>query len=368
MIAETLQPTAGQQQYKKTASPKYTRSIEDNRPTAVLQKKQVGGMAGKKAEAVSLKKTSNSLSSTVQRVIVVGAGGIHILSNQSQQKLNDALTSIQGMPLIPAGVLVTLMVDNRSTPNPAETTVPAPLTINIGIRKWYIDISSAGEIASLLVHELGVHHLADMMMSPRSRRRERRRNNQNTGFQVNINGTQRGVAGWNAPGNRDAQGRQRDHVNVVRDQGGVAANASARTRAYVEVMLRAGDNINAAGLPVAERDRQLSDLLKTFLFDYARILVTDDGGAWSTMSNAGVIAEVMNWYHNTILARHAIAHPWLMHFGVNVNAGKWGIRAWLIGKLALYLGNRALHGIGQGIRAVGRGIAAIGRGIAGLFQ
>ncbi|WP_334157843.1 eCIS core domain-containing protein [Oryzomicrobium sp.] len=303
-----------------------------------------------------------------QRVVMPWPNPLVPLAGNTATKFNELINAMTGLPLGPAaGVDVMVHVDDQHVPNPAETRRSNLIGVDIEItlRKWYLDITSVGEIVALVAHELGVHDLADTMISRRARRRERRRNAAGTGFQVNVNGRVHGVAGWNAPvaHNWDAQGRQRDHVNVVRDAGGVAGNASARTRAYVDTMLSLGDQINAVPAvgpaAIAARQQKLRDLVQTFLFDYARILVTDEGGAWATFRDAGFIADVMNWYENVLVARHAAAHPWLPFLAGNATG--WGLRGWLLGKLAAYFANRAGTMVRRAANWVGRSVAGAWR-------
>ena len=304
----------------------------------------------------------------VQRLIMPIQNLLVPLAGNTLAKFNEVMAAMNMLPLGPAaGIVVLVQVDDQHTPNPAETDLSNQpgVDIEVTIRKWYLDITSVGEIVGLVAHELGVHNLADMMVSRRAGRRERRRNAAGTGFQVNVNGRVHGVTGWNAPvaNNRDAQGRQRDHVNVVRDPGGVAGNASARTRAYVDTMLSLGDQINAVPAvgpaAIAARQQKLRDLVQTFLFDYARILVTNDGGAWATFRDAGFIADVMNWYENVLVARHAAAHPWLPFLAGNATG--WGLRGWLLGKLAAYFANRAGTMVRRAANWVGRSVAGAWR-------
>lgn len=311
---------------------------------------------------------AEGLQRVAQRVVAPLPNPLVPLAGNTAAKFNELINAMTGLPLGPAaGVVVLVEVDDQHAPNPAETVRSNQIGIDIEItlRKWYLDITSVGEIVALVAHELGVHDLADTMISRRAGRRERRRNAAGTGFQVNVNGRVHGVTGWNAPvaNNRDAQGRQRDHVNVVRDAGGVAGNASARTRAYVDTMLSLGDQINAVPAvgpaAIAARQQKLRDLVQTFLFDYARILVTNDGGAWATFRDAGFIADVMNWYENVLVARHAAAHPWLPFLAGNATG--WGLRGWLLAKLAAYFANRAGTMVRRAANWVGRSVAGAWR-------
>lgn len=57
----------------------------------------------------------------------------------------------------------------RLETNPADTTLTTPgnsglRRIDIRIRRWFIEISSVGEILGMIDHELGVHSLADIEM------------------------------------------------------------------------------------------------------------------------------------------------------------------------------------------------------------
>ncbi|HEX7028625.1 MAG TPA: DUF4157 domain-containing protein, partial [Gammaproteobacteria bacterium] len=351
------------------------------RPTVQYRKTAINDEAGLEREAdvmggkalqfqggapVRTQHVSLSSHQPIQRVVMpIIMPGIGLAGN-TLAKFNELLAAMNLLALGPAaGIVVGVRVDDSHEPNPADTRMlgVGGIDIEVNLRKWYLDIASVGEIVGLIAHELGVHNLADLMMSRRAIRRERRRNVAGTGFQVNVNGHQVGVAGWAAPAanNRDAQGRQRDHVNVVRDQGGVAGNASARTQAYVSTMLNLGDNINAGPGTAAQRNQKLRDLIRTFLFDYARILVTDDGGPWATFTNADLISHVMQWYQGVVVMRHVGAHPWLMSPAVHVNSSGWGIRGWLLGKLAAYIANR-------GATLVRRGFGAVGGAIAGAWN
>ncbi len=318
----------------------------------------------KSLDLIQLKKAYISNSQLIQRIVmpVVIGGGI-ALTGDTLVKFNEVITAMNLAIGPTAGIVVGVRVDDNHEPNPADTRMSSSggIDIEVNLRKWYLDIMSVGEIVGLIAHELGVHNLADLMISPRARRREKRRNSAGRGFQVNANNRRVGVAGWSVPvtNTRDAQGRQRDHINVVRDQGGVAGNASARTRAYVDTVLNLGDNINAGSGPVATRNLKLHDLIKTFLFDYARILVTDDSGPWSTFSKASLISHVMQWYQGEMIPRHVAAHPWLMANAVHVNSGGWKIRGWLLGKLTAYLANRTLTIAEKGLNVVGETIRGL---------
>jgi hypothetical protein len=163
------------------------------------------------------------------------------------------------------------------------------------------------------------------------------------------------LTGWTAGANNwDDNRRQKDHLNVVKDNGIHAPRP--RTAAYADTMIRMGDAIDADGaITPQEKDKRLQDMLKTFLFDHARILVTNDGKALKTGYKAHLIGDVMDWYKDVIIRRHAPAHgalvgphAWLNRPAVQPESGGWGLRAWLLGQAAMAFGAQFNHSaIGQ---------------------
>lgn len=273
--------------------------------------------------------------SPIQRVVTPElVGGAGALSPASQDKIFEAVATLAnaGLNLLPGRTVnVRLTVIDTPGLNPAVTQLQNANTISVDIQRWYIDISSVGEILGLLAHELGVHNLADLRLTDEERTDER--DAQDMPFHVQVNDRLLGVGAWTAGDNNwDDQNRQRDHINVVRDPGGAAANAPARTRAYVDTLLNLGDAL--VGQPnAAEKQRHL---VRTFLFDYARILVLNDiNNPWRAAWDANVIAEAMQWYWQVIRNRHDAAHPWLA--GVNLEFGGMSLRWWLVKKLSSFI-------------------------------
>lgn len=303
-------------------------------------------------------RNAESQTEVVQRAIAVG-GAPGPLRGASLTKFNEVVLALNvaGVNFVPGGLVpVMIHIDNQSAPNPADTHIGGGM-ITINVRKWYIDTCSVGEIVGLLTHELGVHNMADLSMSGRSLTREGHRNRNQTGLDVRVNDHNLHIMGWTqGMNNWDPQGRQRDHLNVVRDTGGRKGNASARARVYAETMLHNGDAIVAGPGTVAEKNQKLRDLIQTFLFDYSRILATNDGGAWATYNQAHLISEIMIWYRNVLIRRYRHNHAWLTRPAVQVDYGGWGLRGWLIGKLAKYAGNRIVDGVTRGAQAAGRAL------------
>lgn len=250
--------------------------------------------------------------------------------------------------------------------NPASTRLNNPKTgIIVTVGSWFIKISSIGDICGMIAHEIGVHTLAKNQMPKHQRDMEK--HFQKQPFTVKVGLHKHTVSPWDD----DRSIRQRDHINVVRDKGdkggppvrGVQSipqyttvkskkgskrgfkkttvqlpsklvnSVNARMQQYAATVLRLGDAIDGDGhISPKERDNRLHDLLNSFLFDYARILVTDDT-QWHVIDKTPLVAQTYNWYKNVIIARHGNNHQWLRRKSMQPTSSTWGLRAYLAAKL-----------------------------------
>ncbi|WP_285662610.1 hypothetical protein [Actinorhabdospora filicis] len=244
----------------------------------------------------------------VQRAMAVPAvQGTAQLRQRARDKLNAVHDVLARMgPGIPGpNFQLLLTVTNYKTASPAYTQLAANGDIQVTLEKWYLRGSSIGEIVGLCCHELGVHELADKLLSPAER-----------GLEANAGTADEQVPGTAfgmRPGRTFRLGaytgaadpRQLDHVNIARF-------ASPRRQVYEDTMVSAGDAIDAtAGISLDEKRERHLELVKTFLFDVARIIVTDDGGPEATFANRDAITEVMLAYRRQLIATHRQAHPWI---------------------------------------------------------
>jgi hypothetical protein len=232
-------------------------------------------------------------------------------------------------------------------------------------------MSSIGEILGMIAHELGVHSLAEMEMSLAARNLEQAR--RGLPYARQVAGRNRPLAPLGALGDR----RQADHVNVAKFDRTPHGNLTPTPRmlVYMLTMIRTGDAIQAGAEGAAVKRARQQDLFKTFLFDLARLIATDDGTPWAHAVGAGRIAEVFNALRGYMVLRYGHGHNWLNLLNID-NAtfasligmltkktaqAVWGQK----GALARQTGRAAVGLAGRGIRAVGRGVAAVGRGIFG---
>lgn len=218
------------------------------------------------------------------------------LNPRDQQKINDLVQTLVSFGAsIAHNLLLTINIDNNSDTNPADT-IPTPAGITINIRHWVIRNSDIGFILGLIVHELGAHFLADMEMTGIEKTTETQQNPVN--FQV------QGYTLTQVPSIFNIHHRQQDHINAAKLGVGLVGN-SARAMRYIDTLVRMGNSVitNSAGAaPVNE----LQELLKTCLFDLARIIVDNDKNrAWLIAISNGqraAMAEIMNWIYGQITA------------------------------------------------------------------
>jgi len=319
-------------------------------------------------ESVVQGKASNGVShgkQTAQRFALnpVIVGGIR-LSTSEQAKWNQVVLDFTAFGIAEGNpFMVELNLEHRGGTNPADTRVinnNGVEDIEVNIADWFVNMSTVGEILALLVHEVGVHSLADRRMTPAEVLNETN-NNPNA---VNVQAGPHLLTMEGNPG-VGADTRQPDHVNVVKDAGALL-NANPRAREYAWTMLSVGDAIEASARPAPQKIVAQRQLVDTFLFDVARIMATDDGGGRQQYRASNVVADVMNWYKVVITARHAVAHAWLQHLAVDPLKTGNGIRSMLKGKIGSFLTSRIKTSkVGRGAVKVARGI---GRGVAGAAR
>jgi len=204
--------------------------------------------------------------------------------------------------------------------NPADTELthhPTYESIRINIESWFVEMSSVGEILGMINHEIGVHSLANLELTPQQKAQESIRSGQR--YSRNIAGAPRRLAPLAPRGSRAARAdrRQRDHVNVAKFST-APLQPMPRMERYIQTMLRMGDAIQATpfGPHFADAAAKLTaqdDMFQTFLFDMGRIIATDDGATWAVAIGAGDIAAVFNWLHTYLVNRYAGGHAWLNH-------------------------------------------------------
>jgi hypothetical protein len=311
------------------------------------------------------------------------------------QYLNTSLAGINN-----AIANLHINVKKMALTDPART-VQSGDTINVDLADWFVISASVGDIVGMLAHEIGVHTLADAQMGVGDSSEEE--HYEKNPFSVRVGLHTHTVSPWDDKHKKG--GRQKDHVNVVRDKGTDEGplrsikghpqvdakgkslkggpfdfnSANRRAEAYAATMLRLGDAIEADGtIGQEERDQRLHDLLNSFLFDYGRMLATDDV-AWHVADKTPLVAQVFNWYKNVIIARHSGAHQWLQRDALLPTASTWGLRAYLLGRLTqslsakmlpevvhntagsvLNMGGRLLSGIGSAVSYVTPGVVKQG--------
>lgn len=297
------------------------------------------------------------------------------LRPQDNNKLNRLQQTLMNMhnanPNNEGTIDINVQDSGFLTTNPADTRIAALLaglpTYEINIEHFYIKMSSYGEIVGLIAHELGVHCLADVQTQQ----------NVNLpligGGMMNVPlppGVPGGLVPPGIPGALVAQdvlpvqgpvapgaaplgqfnsqipgfptnytlnpntARQVDHINAVDFSPGAI---KARAQNYLNTFLEIGDAMQPA--PVAPAD--YADLVKTFTFDIARILATNDGGMLSVGTNTGRIATAMNDFFAYIVANYGVAHPWLNIPNIYQQQTGISIFAYLLGK--------AIHGFVRNI-------------------
>lgn len=254
-----------------------------------------------------LVKTSNSLNNyIVQRFFNVQQLGIALNPSDANKMAEVCMYLSQMHQALQHEGNIEIRIVNNWGMNPALTYIrgtvsqPALPIYRIDLELFYIKMSSVGEIVAMLTHELGVHKLADVqtgghhplgIVIPGAVDHGQRPGQQL--FNVNI-----GTTTYNMDTGR---AKQRDHVNAV----DFSARMTARANNYLITFLELGD---AIPLGTTQKHR---DLTKTFLFDIARILVTNDGGMLPVATNTTNIASAMwNVYQNIVLP-HVGHHQWI---------------------------------------------------------
>jgi len=309
-----------------------------------------------------------------QMVAVWGPPGADVAFNN---KMHSVIATVNRMGQhVHPDLLLTIHITqdpNRLQTMPADTNLNrAAGTINMTIRSWYVQMSSIGEILGMIAHELGVHSLAEMEMSLRDRNREQAR--QALPYARRIAGRNRPLAPLGAPGDR----RQADHVNVAKFDLTHHGNLTPTPRmlVYILTMIRTGDAIQAGAEGAAVKRARQQDLFKTFLFDLARLIATDDGTPWAHAVGAGRIAEVFNTLRNYMVDRYAGRHDWLYRLRID-NATFTSLSTMLVkkaataiwtqkGALARQTGRAAFGLAVGGVSLAGRGIGAVAGGVAAV--
>lgn len=333
---------------------------------------------------------------TAQLAIVSNVIYAKPVDQSDQDKMTDVIryldASLAGINNTINDIAIT--VKDMGAMDPARTSLTnqgTRISIDLGIA--FLKISSVGDITGMLAHEIGVHTLADAEMRWNEKGEEEQY--QKNQFQVKVGLHTHKISPWDDQ--KKWGGRQQDHVNVVRDKGehnqpprrhvqgqpqfdgkgkslaGSQAfdvdSVNNRAEKYAETMLRLGDAIeNDNTILQPEKDKRLHDLLNSFLFDYARMLATDDV-AWHVADKTPLVAQVFNWYKDVIIARHSGAHQWLQRDTMLPTASTWGLRAYLLGKIAQTAGAKLLpnalyNGTGTLLNAGGSLLSSIGSTIA----
>ena len=257
-------------------------------------------------------------------------------------KFGDGKTTVT-LKLINEGGMSPAYSSHNYDPIAAKYTGGALITLN----QWYAERASVGDIVGMLIHELGVHGMADLHMGLELQPGGGLAADPNTPFAKEraselaphtLNGVASGphtLAPVDRTNTKDR--RQEDHVNI--GKGLISKVANSRAQVYIETFLEAGKAINHnTTISSKDRKKQLSDLMQSFFFDIARIVATDDGTAFAMFSKTGAIAELMNYYHKEVVAKHSRQYPWLedKELQLSVNGGALRKRLLgLLGELAL---------------------------------
>ncbi|MFZ6757886.1 DUF4157 domain-containing protein [Undibacterium sp. Ji50W] len=273
---------------------------------------------------------------------------------------------------------INIDVMTRSLTDPARTDKKGD-TIEVYIGDWFVISASVGDLCGMIAHEIGVHTLANDQMGVGDKSEEK--TYEKIPFNVNVGWHTHTISPWDDKNKKG--GRQQDHVNVVRDKGtdegpmrqikGQAItdkngkslkggpydedSANRRAEVYANTMLGLGDAIDADNtINQEEKDQRLHDLLNSFLFDYGRMLAGNDV-ALRVIDKTPLVAQVFNWYKNVIITRHSAAHGWLLRKTMQPEASTWGLRAYLLGRMAQSASAKVLpesvHNLGAGIANVG---------------
>jgi hypothetical protein len=307
--------------------------------------------------------------------------------NAVVQYLNTSLAGINN------GIAnLNINVKKMAATDPARTSRVGN-DINVDLADWFVISSSVGDISGMLAHEIGVHTLASAQQNWGELNEEEQY--QKHPFSVRVGLHTHTVSPWDDT--RKWGGRQKDHVNVARDKGTLAGplrsikgqrqvdakgkslaggpfdenSANRRAEEYAATMLRLGDAIEADGaIGQTEKDQRLHDLLNSFLFDYGRMLATDDV-AWHVADKTPLVAQVFNWYKNVIIARHGVAHPWLQRDTMLPTASTWGLRAYLLARITQSLSAKVLptavhNAAGTVLNTGGRLLGGLGSAVASV--
>ncbi|MET3026589.1 DUF4157 domain-containing protein [Flavobacterium sp. UW10123] len=316
----------------------------------------------------SLQKKAN----VAQLAITHAAGADYTgtLSQEESTKLTIVMGYVQeALKATKTGTLRAIFVNvvKMNGTNPADTQ-KSGTAILINMADWFLRISSVGDIAGMIAHEIGVHTLASELMTDKEKSEE---NDYTDQPYSQIVGLHRHTI--SPMKNARTDRRQKDHINVVKDLGGPEPlrsrkrygknykktlkskrakklnQDSVNTRAmhYVNVVLKLGDTINADNsISPTEKDRRIHDLLNSYLFDIARILVTDDTGP-RVLDKSFMVAQVYNSYKTLLLQRHQNKHKWLQRKTVQPTATGSG--------LIPYLTLKASRALQDQNRYIGRG-------------
>lgn len=298
-------------------------------------------------------------------------GGLFALDAPAQEKLNAVIAAFTPVVANDGDGVVRIEIVNQRGMSPAETDVDGPNGIVVRLNRWYIEGASVGEIVGMMAHELGVHTLANRRMENHMTGRPGEMENALEGEAAlegdlhNLNG--HAIAGYPREvdhANNAVDPRQRDHANLAR---GLVGGFNARAQVYQNVFLRAGDAIYATqGLDGNVRDARLSDLTRTYLFDLARIVATDDGKALAIAWNSTAIAELMNLFLRRLGAQE-VAHPWLTPL-LNRVETRASALAFLTTKLAQLAASS--HPVARQVRnaAMGAAVAILGATLVRLWR
>jgi hypothetical protein len=320
----------------------------------------------------------------VQRAIVSQLFIDSQLIPEDMHKMNEVKKYMDNSLAHIRSKIKTLFINVLPMPgsNPASTRLNDPKTgIIVKIADWFIRVSSIGDICGMLSHEIGVHTLADNQMTKEEHTEESQF--QAESFKVKVGLHTHEITPWD----NNASVRQLDHVNVARDKGNAGHplrsvrpnrlkgrarkknrkptdknSVNARALQYAATTMRLGDAIESdATITPKEKDKRLHDLLNSFLFDYARIIATDDRG-WHVADKTPLVSQVFNWYKQVILTRYGHAHPWLMRPSMQPTSSTWGLRAYLLGKLTHAVGYQLKPGgiAGKAIDATSAAVMGLG--------
>jgi hypothetical protein len=252
-------------------------------------------------------------------------------------------------------------LDDAPGVSPADTT-DAGGVITVNFRRWFVERSDIGEILGMFNHEVGVHTLADRMLTGGQKATERIDNANPAVLEHPADNGRANVfdrpAGLPIAGYRPDDWRQADHVNVARgailDPAGLVDPAeravmepvqgsgpeaqfvpafAGRALAYLNTMLAAGDAVARDVVLTQDRkDRACLGIVRAFFFDIARIIATDDTPSL-VPSNLETIARLYTEYSRSVYQAHLGGHGWLLH-----EQATWGgLVAWLGEQVVRYM-------------------------------